>query len=173
MERPWPDEYEEAWTRFSNTATLQSHYLENHCWVCEEIFDNNPNVSRHDHHIIPRAFGGVDGPQVSLCNAHHDLLHDFGKAFVSGNSSTINSLLSRIENMPPLPRVKIVWLGSRVYLAHKATKSDPNKLITVNISLKQTEIELLNSLSKSLGLSRTDVIRAALKKLTLSRMLRD
>lgn len=40
-----------------------------HCWVCAGKHGLN------DHHVIPEAYGGVDGPQVTLCASHHTLIH--------------------------------------------------------------------------------------------------
>jgi hypothetical protein len=40
-----------------------------HCWICQGKDGLN------DHHVIPQAYGGVDGPQVTLCATHHTLIH--------------------------------------------------------------------------------------------------
>ena len=31
--------------------------------------------SLHEHHVIPRAYGGTNGPTVILCANHHNLVH--------------------------------------------------------------------------------------------------
>jgi hypothetical protein len=40
-----------------------------HCWVCRSTDGKN------HHHVIPQAYGGVNGPQVTLCATHHTLIH--------------------------------------------------------------------------------------------------
>lgn len=40
-----------------------------HCWVCKQTHGLN------DHHVLPQAYGGVHGPQVTLCATHHTLIH--------------------------------------------------------------------------------------------------
>lgn len=39
------------------------------CWVCGR------KDGMHSHHVIPRAYGGLDGPVVDLCGGHHTLIH--------------------------------------------------------------------------------------------------
>lgn len=170
-ENPWPFKYERVWKQFPSSLTLREHYLRDHCWVCNVEFENNPNAARHDHHIIPRAFGGVNGPQVSLCNAHHDLLHALADAFISGNSLQVEKRLASVEGMPPDAQTKLVWLASRVYIAHQVTSEDPNKKTLVTIPLSQQEVLLLSKLQKQLGLTRPATLKAALMKLAQSQRL--
>lgn len=40
-----------------------------HCWICTK------RQGLNDHHVIPQAYGGVDGPQVTLCASHHTQVH--------------------------------------------------------------------------------------------------
>lgn len=40
-----------------------------HCWVCAD------KTGLNDHHVIPQAYGGRDGPQVTLCASHHTFIH--------------------------------------------------------------------------------------------------
>ena len=30
----------------------------------------------HEHHVVPRAYGGLNGPVVDICGAHHTLVHN-------------------------------------------------------------------------------------------------
>ena len=39
------------------------------CWVCSESSGLN------NHHVIPQAYGGVNGPQVTLCAVCHSKVH--------------------------------------------------------------------------------------------------
>ena len=42
----------------------------NTCTIC-----NIRSDSIHSHHVIPQAYGGVDGPQVPLCGSCHTSVH--------------------------------------------------------------------------------------------------
>lgn len=167
---PWGTHYAVAWKQF-NIPLIHS-YLHDHCWVCRANFANNAYSKRHDHHIIPRAFGGTDGPQVSLCNAHHSLLHDLGDSYISGDEKRRRVLQSKIDTLPPLSRIRLVWLASRVYVSWQATGKDPNKLTLVSVQFSKQELEVLSRLAKRLGLSRNDAIKAALQRLDATTSLR-
>ena len=39
------------------------------CCVC------GTRVSLHEHHVVPRAYGGLNGPTVMICAVHHNLIH--------------------------------------------------------------------------------------------------
>ena len=40
-----------------------------YCWVCGD------KTGLNDHHVVPQAYGGRDGPQVTLCASHHTFIH--------------------------------------------------------------------------------------------------
>src|SRR6478736_5733847 len=88
------------------------------CWICDRMF--SPNLRRNDHHIIPRAYGGVDGPQVSLCADHHSTLHDIERRMWANRSH--HDLLTHTTDWD----IKLVWLASRAYNAHVLIQKDPN-----------------------------------------------
>ena len=39
------------------------------CLIC------TVSVGVHEHHVVPRAYGGINGPVVPLCGTHHTLVH--------------------------------------------------------------------------------------------------
>lgn len=39
------------------------------CIICGTI------KSIHEHHIVPRAYGGENGPTVNICAIHHNIVH--------------------------------------------------------------------------------------------------
>jgi hypothetical protein len=53
----------------TDTLGLHQSIILDNCWVCSQRHGLN------DHHVIPQAYGGVDGPQVTLCASHHTLIH--------------------------------------------------------------------------------------------------
>jgi 5-methylcytosine-specific restriction protein A len=98
---------------------ITEHVILDHCWVCEAKFDHS--LKQQDHHIIPRAYGGVDGPQVSLCSSHHTALHEIALRLYSRKSH--HDLLTR----SPEQNKKLLWLASMAYNARLLTENDPNK----------------------------------------------
>lgn len=41
------------------------------CVVCQKTEDS----CLHEHHVIPQANGGTNGPTVMLCAEHHNMIH--------------------------------------------------------------------------------------------------
>jgi hypothetical protein len=117
-----------------------AHTFLPHCWVCATKF--NANLVEERHHIIPRAYGGEDGPQVSLCSDHHTQLHEVGKRIYSGKPFT--DLLSG----KPDQDAKVVYLGTIACNARIATEKDPNKLQMVVVKLDGPHKQMLLDLKK-------------------------
>ena len=40
------------------------------CFICDS------KEGAHEHHVVPQAYGGTNGPRVVLCGTHHTLIHD-------------------------------------------------------------------------------------------------
>lgn len=110
------------------------------CWVCGRHF--GPNLVAEDHHIIPRAYGGVDGPQVRLCSDHHTGLHEVGKRIYA--NKPYHDLLSGNS----LQDKKLVYLGTVACNARLATENDPNKTMVVVLSLTNEHKKMLEDLKK-------------------------
>ena len=45
-----------------------------HCWICQA------SVSLNEHHVVPRSYGGENGPTVTLCSDCHELIHKLADA---------------------------------------------------------------------------------------------
>lgn len=116
---------------------VQSKILD-HCWVCGQKF--LPAVGgtyKEDHHLVPRAYGGGDGPTVSLCERHHKGLHNIALKMISGKS--FHELLERDpqrsikENQTV--NLKMIRLAEIVANAKRLTDNDPNKQAILTLSL--------------------------------------
>jgi hypothetical protein len=143
-----------ATQEFSITQTTILPY----CWVCKVPFDSSNQ--REDHHIIPRAYGGVDGPQVSLCDSHHTALNNIALRLYSKRPFT--ELLTKYEDQ----NKKLLWLASVVCNARIATENDPNKKQVLVISPKGETLLQLKQLKKVYGnVSRERLIEFAVNKL--------
>lgn len=145
----------------------------NHCWVCSERFtDVDPPGSevRHDHHLIPRAFGGTDGPTVSICNKHHDILHKIAVALKSKKP-----YFHLLTNEPKDRVTKLIWMATLVFNAEQATRNDPNKRAMVLLSLDQEQQHMVESLKKVYPRlrSREAIFNAALQLLYSKHFTKD
>lgn len=122
---------------------IKSLFLD-HCWVCGRRFlDARPpgTATRNDHHIIPVAAGGRDGPQVSLCSDHHDILHK-----IALRLSAKKPYLDLIGDETPEQRKKLYFLATRVYNAFQATKNDPNKKVAAVVELDRKQQDQITQL---------------------------
>ncbi len=114
-----------------------------HCWVCGIRFKTSkpPGQAMEErHHIVPQAFGGKDGPEVSLCSDHHACLHQVALRIKRG--APHNDLL---VNESPVTIPKILWLANAVVKAEQVTGNDPNKRVKVILS---ADVALQNKISQ-------------------------
>lgn len=129
-----------------------------HCWVCSTPF--SPSVKEERHHLIPRAYGGIDGPQVSLCDSHHSTLHEIALRIY--NKRSHHDLLTKI----PAQDQKLLYLASIVYNARIATEGDPNKRQMILFSPNREVFEKLRTLKRLYPkLSRQSLIEHAINQL--------
>jgi hypothetical protein len=122
------------------------HRILPYCWVCERRFTtaNPPGPEQEElHHIIPRAAGGTDGPQVSLCTAHHTKLHK-----IANRLSSKKPYFDLLYGEPADRQKKILWLAAQVYNAFELTKDDPNKQTTVLLTLDKGMRDKLDYLKR-------------------------
>ena len=111
------------------------------------------SASLHHHHVIPQAFGGVEGPQVPLCGDCHTNIHAHALAILSfkksgGKSKVKQFWLSEETERNALPLVsKIVdaalnYSGSKEYKMVCTLDSDTyNALKFLKKDLGQTSLE--------------------------------
>lgn len=141
------------------SVSIREHTLLEHCWVCKRKF--GPSLARQDHHIIPRAFGGTDGPQVSLCDSHHFALHQIALKLYSQKS--FHSFLTP----DPETNQRLLYLGSVAYNARLATENDPNKRRVEIVSLTGDTFKKLKRLQtlQSTRISRGHLIETAINQM--------
>jgi hypothetical protein len=127
-------------SKHPNTITLP------HCWVCGSRFtDVNPpgKENREEHHIIPQAAGGTDGPTVSLCDKHHTALHKIAVHLKSGRPYFVF-----LQGEPQQAQQKIMWLATQAFNAFEATRNDPNKRAMVLMTLDRKQQVMIEKLRK-------------------------
>lgn len=140
---------------------LTESYLGSRCWVCGEVFSNQPeatsgNIIRNEHHVVPRAYGGLNGPVVALCSAHHDLLHEVADLLTHTRQAEAEQRLSLLE----LPvRQRVLYLSNVVVQADYKTRNDPNRRGQIALVLEPQLKRELEKLAKLYGVSRDTVIK--------------
>jgi hypothetical protein len=133
------------------------------CWVCETRFVESGGTEQcHHHHVIPQAFGGTDGPTVSLCDSDHNRLHRIAVCLKGGKP-----YFTLITGEKPEAIKKLLYLANAVYNAELATRNDPNKAASAMVTLNarhKAMIDKLKSINPKLK-SREAVLLCALESL--------
>jgi hypothetical protein len=132
----------------------------NHCWICETKFvEAGGTEQRHDHHVFPRAYGGVDGPEVSICDAHHSAVHRIGEALIHKKPYY---MYLRGESETRVKR--LLFLATRIVIIYESIKNDPNKATTTAFSLSARHQKMIEDLKPVLNVrSREQVLLRALE----------
>lgn len=131
-----------------------------HCWVCESRFVGDGGTEqRHDHHVFPRAYGGVDGPEVSVCDGHHSTIHRIAEKLIRENPHH-----QFLRGEPPVQVQRLMYLATRIHQMYLATKNDPNKATSVSMVLTARHKKMIDALKPVLGVrSREAVLIKALE----------
>lgn len=129
------------------------------CWVCGARFiTSNPPGSAicEVHHVVPRAYGGQNGPLVGLCDTCHSKVHKLS----NGQD------LSLLNGLGQQGQTRLKYLAQVIINAKSITNSDPNKLLPVSFKITKEEAQKLEILKSVLGVkSRRDVYKIAVDKL--------
>lgn len=118
--------------------------LVDRCWICDNKFTDfggtDHTLVQEFHHIIPRAYGGLDGPTVSLCSGHHTTLHDIAQKLISGRP------YFEFLTKDPLIDKRLLYLATRVQNAHATFSNDPNKRLVLTASITKAEVAMMEAL---------------------------
>ena len=133
-----------------------------HCWVCEVKFVGSGGTEqRHDHHVFPQAYGGVDGPEVSVCDSHHSKLHRIAECLIY--EKPYHQFL-RGESQERVK--KLLYLATRIHQMYLVVKNDPNKATSTTMTLTARSQKMIDQLKPVLGVrSREAVLLKALEAL--------
>lgn len=140
-----------------------AHKFLDHCWVCGVRFNtaNPPGPATEErHHIIPVGAGGVDGPQVSLCSDHHNLLHRIEERLPN---KPYHDLIAG-EKHRHLP--KLLLLAEQAHNALVLARADPNKHVMMSVQLSPELRRKVDALKGVVGVgNRGGVIQYAIRAL--------
>ena len=133
------------------------------CWVCQRKFiscdGDDPAVILNEHHVVPRANGGEDGPTVALCSAHHDLLHE-----IATQALCFKPFVHMTGNLPEDQSYRVMYLAKVVVDSTRAVKNDPNKRGQCTIVMDGATDRMLNALAKAGKCSRTSAVLSLIQK---------
>lgn len=137
---------------------ITGHTFLPHCWVCGNKFDANLKEQRH--HIVPRAYGGTKGPQVSLCSSHHAALHEIALKLYT--KKPYFTLLTK----DPATDKRLMYLASVAYNSRVLTENDPNKKPLLVESIRKETLDKLKRLKPIYrGASRAALVETAIDRL--------
>jgi hypothetical protein len=109
--------------------------------------------SRHTHHLVPRAYGGLKGPTVDICADDHNTLHRL--ALRKANDPSV--VLALID------KPKLYYLVSVVRRAKKLTSEDKNKRVQLACTISGDLGRKLEQIKNINGLNTTDAITMLIK----------
>ncbi len=138
-----------------------NHVLGPKCWACSKPFTNS--LLREDHHIIPSAFGGHDGPQVSLCSDHHSLLHKVADLLLA-KSANLDVIRGFLLGLTEGEVSRILYLSTRAAQAERVFKNDPNRGVQLSVTVSNTLLTEVKKAATALNLTVTDLMQEAIKE---------
>jgi hypothetical protein len=126
------------------------------CWCCGQPFATQEGiqlVQPNEHHVVPRACGGTDGPTVSLSSDHHELLHRVADAMLANRPWQ-----HLVAGLRPESQNRVLYLSNVVVLATRATEKDANRRFLLTGELPPVIGNKLRQLSAYYGASQLKVI---------------
>lgn len=140
---------------------IMDSWLKPMCWTCLKPFNNSR--LRNDHHIIPSAFGGRDGPQVSLCSDHHALLHKVADLLVVADKRTVTpEIQAFLMGLTEEEVSRTMFLASRAAHAERTFRNDPNRGVLISTTVPNTLLLEIKQAAKILDLTVADLTTEAL-----------
>lgn len=136
---------------------IQAHIKLDFCWVCKLA---GTEAKLHDHHVVPTAFGGKDGPQVTLCSSHHNSLHDAAKLLYT-HKGVLQVVVDKYRalKLKPLEFQRFLYLVQCVYRADVASRESKHK--TMGNMNRRSHTKLV-AITQHLGVSQPLAIEKAI-----------
>lgn len=107
-----------------------------------------------EHHVIPREYGGIDGPTIYLDPAIHQAIHRY-----ASNQRELDRFLLNFDKSA---QNKIMMLVNAI---REAKQRFPKAQRTsLQITLKQEEFEKLTLLANNMNMSESELVRKLVKR---------
>ena len=119
------------------------------CVVCQET------GAIHLHHVIPRAYGGLNGPTVPLCNDHHEAIHHCADLEMS--PADYDQLSSRRATFGK-GRKQAAKLVAAIIRARDLVEADGDRRIGITFMLPQKQHAAVKRLARKNNTSMTRLV---------------
>jgi hypothetical protein len=108
------------------------------CYICGDKY------GLHTHHIIPRAYGGTNGPTVTLCGGCHTLIHSIA---VHKNKEERNRMMQGHSERQKIKIIELVDIIRRARISSRQFK----RPMTLQLILDAETATMLRQLKRMLG----------------------
>ena len=125
------------------------------CWVC------GLTTSLEEHHMIPRAYGGQDGPTITLCAGCHSSVHKLADY----NAQDVSYAQKLLKTVNKKSLTRLVELAIIIAYSKQATKNDENKTIIFMDRFPASVNKQLKALAKILKKDQRTIVRLAIAQL--------
>lgn len=117
------------------------------CWVCgvdfippSDVIEHKPPAKKHLHHVVPRAYGGTNGPMISICTNCHNIVHECGDKLYAGNPTNPFQTKTAIE--------RCLYLATVICNSRRLHEKDANKKVVFSCSFDADTHSKLKDLVK-------------------------
>lgn len=131
--------------------------LLDHCWIC---FEKRGKKNFEEHHVVPRSYGGENGPTVSLCCDCHTTAH-----------KTADGLYAKANPLVPyktiISRERCLYLAQTICSARSAIEninSENKRYVYSGFFDGKTHSKLVR-LTEYLKMPQAKVIKFAIEQL--------
>lgn len=96
------------------------------CWICDE------QIQLVEHHMIPRAYGGVNGPTVYICSNCHKNVHAIESEIGSEPfqpDDVLEMIKDKLFYIPETHLTRAFICIKMIIQARDAVEGDPNKSV--------------------------------------------
>jgi len=126
-------------------------YPRKDCWIC------GSKDSLHQHHIIPSAYGGKNGPLCTLCSTCHGAVHTAAKRQSAQTLEEIGGYCtSWLKDI--IRKNRALYLAQLIYKARDVSNGDQNKTVKISVTLTGEKAQKLQLLQQQLGLTKQQAI---------------
>lgn len=130
----------------------------NICWVC------GTQTALEEHHMIPRAYGGQDGPVICLCAVCHSNTHKLADA--SGKEKpTLQLAQSIAKTTNKISLTRLQQLAIIILQSKQITVNDKNKTAVYIDRFEAQTLRELKELAKVYQLNQKQLVRLAIRTL--------
>lgn len=141
--------------------------LQERCWVCGR-------PATEDHHLIPQSYGGVNGPQVSLCGNDHTTLHTISYRVAlfelpdeSSTTSAVRKAIQQLSDVKDATGLIRLWaLAFTVYRSRaRIAENQEGKKTKFSKTLDWEHSQKLKQLCATFGVSQDTMMDVMIDEL--------